>query len=121
MGIGLFRSSSSFDKKKKAIYQASLKVPSKNVNPDPSNYKIIKHKQIGFLLMVMINYPDCTNYEGNKICVFKDISILDLQSQKLIDPHFTNNKNVYAPIARFEPTDDGWYWADKFCNAFHKN
>ena len=63
----------------------------------------------------MINYPDCINYEGNKILVFEGINYIKLYSQGSIDPHFSNNENFHSPIARFEPTDKGWSMAVKLC------
>jgi hypothetical protein len=53
-------------------------------------------------------YPDCTNYEGLKVLLFKNTTIEEVYRQKHLDPHFTNNRNVIAPFARFEPTREGW-------------
>lgn len=77
-------------------------------NPDPSNYKIVKSRQIGEYLLMMINYPDCTNYEGNKILLFRGTELDRLLKQNAIDPHFCTNKKFQSPIARFEPTHFGW-------------
>lgn len=101
MGLGIF-SSSCFD-------PASIKstVPG---NPNPFNYQIIKTKQIKNFAILMIKYPECKNYEGNKILVFKDISIEDLRQRISIDPHFCEDKQN-SPIARFVPTDEGWFLA----------
>jgi hypothetical protein len=76
--------------------------------PDPNNYKIKKHKEIGKNLLIEIQYLDCTNYEGNKILLYKDLSFDQLKAQVLIDPHFSENPNYKSPAARFEPTDAGW-------------
>lgn len=76
-------------------------------NPDPTNYQIVKAEEHGKYLIIKINYPNCTNYEGNKILVFK-ATLLELVNQKVIDPHFFNNKDFKSPIARFVPTDEGW-------------
>lgn len=85
-------------------------------NPDPSRYKIIKYKTIGKYLIVCLNYPDCTNYEGNKILLYKDCSIEDLKRQKYIDPHFSNSIMFHSPIARFVPNGEGWYMATNLAN-----
>jgi hypothetical protein len=85
-------------------------------NPDPLRYSITKHIKIGKFLVVMINYPNCTNYEGNKICLYKNVTIQQLKSQKYLDPHFSKNKKYYSPIARFEPTDFGWDLAITLAN-----
>ncbi|MCK5613733.1 hypothetical protein KAR91_68345 [Candidatus Pacearchaeota archaeon] len=84
-------------------------------NPDPSNYEVLKHKQYGSLLIVMLKYHDCTNYEGTKILVFEGIEILDLYKQEVIDPHFCDDVKHHSPIARFVPTEEGWEYAVRFC------
>ena len=80
-------------------------------NPDPKNYVIEKLQMIGDYLVVEITYPDCTNYEGKKCMLYKDIEIQDLIEQGSIDPHFCDNNNFHSPIARFEPTERGWNMA----------
>jgi hypothetical protein len=79
-------------------------------NPDPHNYKIVKAHEEAPYLVLKINYPDCTNYEGNKILVFKDVTLVDLINQRIIDPHFFEDPNhkIASPFARFKPTDEGW-------------
>jgi hypothetical protein len=77
-------------------------------NPDPNNCEIIQAQEVGKCLIIKINYPDCTTYEGNKILLFRDITLIDLVNQRYIDPHFFEDKNIKAPIARFVPTDEGW-------------
>lgn len=49
-----------------------------------------------------------------KRLVFENCTLEDLMEQKLIDPHFSENKNFHSPIARFEPTEKGWENAVKF-------
>lgn len=83
-------------------------------NPDPTNYKVVQAKEVGKHLVLKIKYPDCTNYEGEKILVFKDLQLIDLINQKVIDPHFFEDKKLKSPIARFVPTDEGWKMAVKF-------
>jgi len=60
--IKFFRSASSYDTARDRTVES---------NPDPLNFKIIKHLEINNNLIVWINYPDSVNYEGNKILVFK--------------------------------------------------
>lgn len=81
-------------------------------NPDPANYKIVKAKEIGNFLIVMINYPDCINYEGQKILLFQGVTLIDLVNQKYIDPHFFKDKKYASPIARFVPDEKGWDMAE---------
>jgi hypothetical protein len=97
-------------------------------NPDPNNYKIIRSetcipkskkgkKKRRIYLVVEINYPDCTNYEGNKVLIYEGIMLRDLLMQQLIDPHFSDNKKYKSPIARFEPTQRGWNMAKLFAES----
>lgn len=76
-------------------------------NPKPDNYTLLRSKAVNGYLIIELKYHDCTNYEGRKIMVYK-CSLDDLLKQKLIDPHFSNNKNYFSPVARFEPTEQGW-------------
>jgi len=85
-------------------------------NPNPSKYKILKKKIVGKFLVVEIAYDGCTNYEGKKILVFKDVSYQKLMEQQSIDPHFSENKDLISPIARFEPTKRGWKLAISFAS-----
>lgn len=43
-------------------------------NPNPDNYQLIKVQEDGEWLIVKIKYPDCTNFEGAKILIFKNPS-----------------------------------------------
>lgn len=87
-----------------------------NKNPDPDNYKVVKADQGDGFVVLFINYPNCTNYEGNKILVFENCTLIDLINQRRIDPHFFESKEYKSPIARFEPTDRGWDMAIRFIN-----
>ena len=85
-------------------------------SPKIENYDIIKFEHINNNLIILINYKDVDNYEGNKILVYKNCMITELKQQKLIDPHFAKNKTLLSPIARFEPTDYGWELAKTMAN-----
>lgn len=106
MGMNWMRSSSSYDGCESFL-----------PNPDPKNYSIMCYEQWRDNLVVRIIYHDCTNYEGEKILVFKGTNIQELKRQKLIDPHFSENKDYLSPIARFEPTRRGWVWAEEFAKG----
>ena len=82
-------------------------------NPNPERFEIRSSIQKGRFLLLLVNYPDCTNYEGNKILLYENVDIYDLMEQGSIDPHFSNNKEKFSPIARFLPTDYGWQMAEK--------
>lgn len=83
-------------------------------NPDPKNYNIIAAEEAGDYLIVKIKYPNCTNYEGDKILVYRGINLLGLVNQKLIDPHFFKDGRYASPVARFVPTAEGWKMAQIF-------
>lgn len=99
-------------KKKKKILGLRNKETSGLGNPDV--YKVVKALELGKYLILLINYPDCKNYEGNKILVFRDITLIDLVNQKLIDPHFFEDSKYLSPLVRFVPTNEGWALAVKF-------
>lgn len=115
--MGLFKISSSVLEKlreQRAInnyINLHVKLP----NPDPRNYVIKDFQQVGKYLVVLIHYPDCTNFEGKKILVFKNITIKKLRCQGIIDPHFFPDHKICSPIARFVPTPDGWQMAIRMC------
>jgi hypothetical protein len=115
MGIVKFFSSSNFDNKTSEI-NIHKQILS---NPDPKLYRILREKRINNFLILKINYPHSTNYEGNKILVFKNCTILDLIQQKEgIDPHFSDNEKLISPVARFKPDDEGWKMAEFFVENF---
>lgn len=55
---------------------------------------------------VKVKYPNATNYEGNKVLVYEQVSPATLYDTTHLDPHFS--EEGLAPIARFEPTKKGW-------------
>ena len=75
-------------------------------NPSPDRFKVTKVEQIGKHLIAQINYFDATNYEGNKLCLYKNLTVNDLLQQKRLDPHFS--KTGLSPVARFKPDAEGW-------------
>lgn len=119
MGLRFGVSSSTFDKPKERIVE---RVVVKHLpNPNPYNYVIKNDYQTGDYLIILINYPDCTNYEGNKVLVYKNVHLRDLINQGSIDPHFSNNKSKHSPIARFVPTEDGWNMAMQLVSLLNKS
>ena len=75
-------------------------------NPNPVNFKIIQTEEIGCNLVAQIDYPDCINFAGMKICVFKNMNTFDLYCLGSIDPHFSESK--FSPFARLKPDQEGW-------------
>lgn len=86
-------------------------------NPDPTNYKFMQVEERKGYLLVWMNYPDCTNYEGNKILLYEGITFVALVNQREIDPHFFVKKGMASPIARFIPTKQGWDMGIKLIDA----
>lgn len=113
MGIGIFRSFSQYDKESN---DSAPPVVTKFPNPNPSNFVIEKSSQIMNFLILQVRYPDCTNYEGRKILVYKGVTEETLleRNKGTIDPHFSNNPKFFSPIARFVPDNDGWTMAKSF-------
>ena len=107
IGTGYKLSSSDFDDP----------TQSNSGNPDPKNYEILEiHHTEDEYLIVKVKYPDSKNYEGIKILLFdKNVTVEKLWTQGKLDPHFSNNKDYYSPIARFEPTKRGMEMAKILC------
>jgi hypothetical protein len=110
MGVGPFSRSSS------SCYDTSAKTTTVPPNPNPKNYKVLRYEEIGGNLVIELQYLDCTNYEGRKILVYRDLTYSELlawSGHRGIDPHFHDDTNTIAksPFARFKPTKDGWHAA----------
>jgi hypothetical protein len=99
MGFKLFSASSN-----EGYCPSSTKEP----RADLFEIKFAKNINRGKSCVLMISYPNCENFEGNKICVFRH-SLKYMEKQKLIDPHFSSEG--LSPFARFEPTEEGWNMA----------
>ena len=114
MGLSIGRSLSWHDRSLSPTEQPSYSngLP----NPDPSNFKIITEVRVRNFTIFKINYPDCTNYEGDKIVVFENSDLPDVN--EMIDPHFCDKSDGPSPVARFEPTQRGWKMAIAFCYAY---
>jgi hypothetical protein len=120
MGINIFRGSTdSYSREACSASIEPVSVPSGN--PDPNNYEIMLIEKIGKSLIMKIKYLDCKNYEGVKILVYHNVSIKKLMNQKLIDPHFSDNKKYISPMARFVPTDEGLNFARQFCKVLNED
>jgi hypothetical protein len=95
MGISLFKNCTVYPSSPQAIAP----------NPDPLNFRILDLEQVGNQVVAKIKYPDCTNFEGVKVCVFANTTCAELKGRRSIDPHFSEAGT--GPIARFEPTIRG--------------
>jgi len=76
--------------------------------PDPSSWSVLRLQTItgmsGSATVMMLRYPDCTNFEGRKVLVYRGEVALDLRIPR--DPHFAEDGS--GPIARFQPNEEGW-------------
>lgn len=81
-------------------------------NPDPMNFEIKLANQVNGNVVLLINYPNCTNFKGDKILIFTNTTIDDIEKRIKIDPHFFESPE--SPFARFKPTKHGWVTAMKF-------
>jgi len=96
MGLSRFKNCS--------VYQENSAITA--TNPNPARFDILEVKQVGRNLVARIKYPDCTNYEGVKICLYKNMGINEILSLSCLDPHFS--ETTKSPFARFKPNPDGW-------------
>lgn len=97
MGLPLFSSHSSD--------RPYTSAPTVAGNPNPRRFVIRKLVDQGKYTIVDVNYPDATNFEGNKILVLEGISPEEVRELDVLDPHFVEDGSV---IARFAPTEQGW-------------
>ena len=74
--------------------------------PNPARFEIVTVLQVGAHAVAKIRYPDCSNYEGLKVCLFKNTSEKLLREVTRLDPHFS--KTPMSPFARFQPSHNGW-------------
>jgi hypothetical protein len=80
-------------------------------NPDAKNFNITAAFQVDNFVIAKIKYPNCINFEGDKIMVYRGITLKELMNRVEIDPHFKDGDR-FSPIARFTPTTEGWQIAE---------
>ena len=125
MGLGLFSSCSesrTVSDKPSApavLVQPSIFLgePKAPADPKPSNFHVRRAEERGRYLIVLVQYPNATNYNGYKLLLYRGVSAETLLQQKLLDPHFDENECSISPIARFEPTAQGWAMAEALCRV----
>jgi hypothetical protein len=87
------------------------------LNPDPQNFKIQKIetyvKGSDVVRFIYINYPNCTNFEGNKILIVRgSLHTTCYLNKDQIDPHFTEDSNI---IGRIKPAEkEIQFWKNMF-------
>ncbi len=92
---------------KKSCMLYSDKPEVKAPAPNPLNFKVKNTIQVNCHLVAWIHYPDCNNFEGDKVLLYLNLSEKELYAQKSLDPHFNKDRKVVSPFARFEPTFQG--------------
>lgn len=118
MGMSMFGSRCSDDSHRDSytpqVYiRGEVPVPG---NPNPINFEIQKLERVKHFTIMLVEYPDCMNFEGKKILVFKTLALGDIKKISSLDPHFCDSTKHTSPVARFVPTDEGWWYATAFCN-----
>ena len=87
-------------------------------NPDPSNFLVLDRESFGRYLLVAVKYPDCTNYEGLKILIYKDVDVSEIRKAKSLDPHFQLDR--MSPLMRIAPTPEGWNLGRAICAGLQR-
>lgn len=77
-------------------------------NPNPKNFRIRDLVEVGRYLVAKVEYPGCTNFEGVKILVFRDVRAPQLRAMSELDPHFCQDSSHPHLVARFRPDAQGW-------------
>lgn len=85
-------------------------------DPNPTKFTIRKYNEQNGNLAILVNYPNCKNYEGDKIIVYKNTTWEQVRNLNELDPHFTDETTI-KPFARFEPTAEGWMKAVELLNV----
>ena len=79
-------------------------------DPIPARFRILRVVSRYGLVAAEIVWPDAKNYDGRKILVYRCTESA-LRNARALDPHFQERRGPLVPIARFEPTDEGWAMA----------
>ena len=94
------------------------------LEPRADNFKITNLSEIGNFLVAVITYPNCLPYNGAKVLVYEGVTIKDITSWELIDPHFLENENFISPIARFPASiggiEDAVNYTRMLCDDFEE-
>lgn len=74
-------------------------------NPNPFRFTIKEQYYYDNVAILLVNYPDCTTFNGDKILLVDRFKLRDFHKKKL-DPHFLDDES-HPIIARFKPTNNG--------------
>ena len=75
--------------------------PAPAPNPNPKRWSLVSLWEFDRAHVILAKYLDCTNFEGNKIMVYKG----KYKASEMRDPHFAVSDE--SPIARYKPTEEG--------------
>lgn len=89
-------------------------------NPNPSKFMIMNEKYVNGFLVIHVLYPNCRNFEGNKLLVYREKGITNSKellkrTGKKLDPHFSNNE--ISPVARFIPNEEGLMLCERMISS----
>jgi hypothetical protein len=79
--------------------------------PNPFRYKVLLTEYFDNATLLVVEYPDCENYEGKKILVYGG----RFEPNGCLDPHFSREGR--SPIARFKPEHHILELARLFCEG----
>lgn len=77
-------------------------------NPNKYRFEIEKYQKINRIYVYLVQYPDCTTFDGYKVIV-SDRYITNNDEE--FDPHFLEDNGI---IARFPGTEQGYQDGIKF-------
>lgn len=109
MGINCL--GSNWDDENSNVSTKRRKGLTKQHEPKPKVFDIKKSYGYNGWCVIFVNYQNCLNYDGDKICVYNK-PLSRINAERLLDPHFC--LTGIAPFARFEPTHKGYEMAIKF-------
>lgn len=79
-------------------------------DPNPERFEFIRLERIGAYCIAEVLWPDAKNFDGRKIALYRATPD-ELRKATRLDPHFQETRGPLVPVARFEPTEDGWQMA----------
>lgn len=126
MGMGFPFGGSSYSRSSRSYDSAPAEPAAKRAkpkpvpgDPNPARFKVLQAVWCGKLIAVEVIWPDAKNYDGRKIAVYR-ATLAEIANAKELDPHFGEERGPLVPIARFEPTPEGWQMALFFINKWPK-
>jgi len=72
------------------------------IRPSSYRWRLLDSIYFKNICVLKIKYKGCTNFEGVKIMVMRDVEQIPL----VLDPHFLEESSNL--LARFRPTEEGW-------------